>query len=138
MTIIDAIIDAVKEQLNLMTKVVPQTADTSTEHIELSFIDCEPNGSNCTLTFSASYITGGTHKHWLEKTISAKRRLRQIEDSFMPISLNGSPLRAYWKSNASPQWVYDEADGGMNVYYKATWTVTIDCPEELLSEEETE
>ena len=136
MTIIDSIKNAIKEQLKLMTIVVPQTADTSTEHIELSFIDCVPNGNNDTLTFSASYITGGTHKNWLEKTISAKRKLRKIEDDFMPIALNGVPLRAYWQSSESPRWVYDDEDGGMNVYYKATWTVTIDCPEKLLIGEE--
>ncbi len=136
MTIIDSIKDAIREQLDLLTIVTPQAADTSTEHIELSFIDCEPNGSNDTLTFSASYITGGTHKHWIEKTILAKRGLRKIEDNFMPVELNGAPLRAYWKSAGSPRWVYDEDDGGMNVYYKADWTVTIDCPEKLLFLEE--
>lgn len=135
--LINALISAIKKSLALDSVLMPQKARTSTEHIELLFVDLTDNGDGGeeTLTLSATYRTEGTHEHWLAKTIKAKRALKKLDGGYISVAYKSNTLRAYWKRSEAAHWEYPDGDiSAMPAAYVAPYLVTIDYPARLIEE----
>lgn len=129
---------ATKEQLGFPVFLLPQTATNNTGHIDLQFQDCLLNGEDSVqLIFIAEYVTDGTHKQWLTRTIRLRQKLHKAEKDFTPVPIDnkGSELRAYWQSLGSPRWVYPtEDESSMPARYVMQYRLTLSIPTRLLEE----
>ncbi|MDE5899172.1 MAG: hypothetical protein K2H09_07935 [Treponemataceae bacterium] len=138
---IDDIAEALKSEtakLGFPVLMLPQAArNISTAHIQLLYRDLAENGDGGEkLLFDAEYRTAGTHARWISRTAQLRRRLHAVERSYMRLEACGVKLRAYWKSRGAPGWVYsDDSDGSMPAEYVLPYTVEIDCPSHLITEE---
>lgn len=129
---------AIKEQLGFPVFLLPQTATNNTGHIDLQFQNCLLNGEDSVqLIFIAEYVTDGTHKQWLTRTIKLRQKLHKAEKDFTPVPIDnkGSELRAYWQSLGSPRWVYPtEDESSMPARYVMQYRLTLSIPTRLLEE----
>ena len=129
---------AIKDQLGFPTFLLPQTAGNNTAHIDLQFQDCTPDGENSVkLHLLAEYVTDGTHRQWLTRTIRLRQKLHAVENDFLPVPVdgNGSVLRTYWQSLGSPRWVYpSEDESPMPARYVAQYRLTLSIPTGLLED----
>lgn len=135
--ITDSLKTAVKNRLGFPVFLLPQTATNNTAHIDLQFLDCLSDGEDSVkLVFNAEYVTDGTHRQWLTKTIRLRRKLNEAEDSFTPVPLDsGGELRAYWESLGNPRWVHpSEDESSMPARYAMQYRLTVCVPTRLLEE----
>lgn len=135
-TFIDDLKKSIKEELGFAVFTLPQTAKSTTVHIDLLYQDIVQSGENCMkLIFFADFKTGGTHAKWLTKTIALRKRLNGTGESYLPIFTSAGTFRSYWTSRGSPQWVYpNEDDGSMSAEYFVPYKVEIDIPTRLLED----
>lgn len=136
--ITDRLKTAIKDRLGFPVFLLPQTATNNTAHIDLQFQDCTLNGEDSVqLYFIAEYVTDGTHKQWLTKTIRLRQKLHAAEEDHIPVPVdnNGSELRSYWESLGGPRWVYPtEDESSMPARYVMQYRVTLSIPSRLLEE----
>lgn len=136
--ITDKLKAAIKDQMGFPVFLLPQAAGNNTAHIDMQFQDCSQNGEDSVqLYFIAEYVTDGTHKQWLTRTIKLRQKLHEAEKNFTPVPVDdkGSELRAYWESLGGPRWVYPtEDEGSMPTRYVMQYRLTINIPTRLLEE----
>lgn len=134
--ITDRLRASIKEQLGFPVFLLPQTATNNTAHIDLQFQDCTSNGQDSVqLIFIAEYVTDGTHKQWLNKTIGLRQKLQKAEEEYTPVPVNGGDLRAYWESLGKPRWVYpSEDESSMPARYVLQYRLTLSIPTILLED----
>lgn len=136
--ITDKLKAAIKNQMGFPVFLLPQTAGNNTAHIDLQFQDCSQNGEGSVqLYFIAEYVTDGTHKQWLTRTIKLRQKLHKAEEDFTPVPIDdkGSELRVYWESLGGPRWVYPTKDeSSMPARYVMQYRLTLSIPTRLLEE----
>ncbi len=134
--LLNALMAAIREQLGIEPLLLPQTANTSTEHIELTFNDITENGENSESIFlNAVYRSGGTHQKWCVETAKTKRALTAVELNPLVLSVKGKTLKAFWKRQRAPYLEYpDDTSSSMPVSYVAPYTVQIDYPAALITD----
>lgn len=135
--VIEGLKQAIKTQMDLPAFLIPQKAGNNTAHIDLLYQDMKSNGDgNEKLMLLAEYRTTGTHAKWLTQTIKLRRKLNEVEDSYMPFGANDVKLRAYWIRNGNARWVYpSEEESSMPAEYVNSWRIEIDIPIRLITEE---
>ncbi|MBO5607112.1 MAG: hypothetical protein J5930_04380 [Treponema sp.] len=137
--IVDSLKAEIKSQLGFPAFLVPQKAGNNTAHIDLLFLDMTECGEgNLKLVFGATYRTAGTHAKWLTKTVKLSRTvtlMNKSEKPYMPLTVAGVKLRAYWIRTENPRWLYpSEEESSMPAEYVIPWTVEIDIPERFLED----
>ncbi|WP_147613860.1 hypothetical protein [Treponema pectinovorum] len=133
---IESLRKAIKEELGFSAFLLPQTAKSTTAHIDLLYQDIVQSGENCMkLIFFADFKTGGTHTKWLTKTIALRKRLNGASDSYLSVPTSAGIFRAYWISRGSPQWFYPDDESSMGAEYILPYKIEIDIPERLFTED---
>jgi hypothetical protein len=135
--VVESLKAEIKTQLNFPAFLLPQKAGNNTAHIDLLYQDMDPNGDgNEKLSFLAEYRTAGTHTKWLTQTVKLRRKLNEVENTFMPFEADGIKLHAYWIRNGKAQWVYpSEEESSMPAEYVIPYRIEIDIPTRLITEE---
>ena len=148
--ILDALQEAIKKDLKLISILMPQKPEGNTAQIQLSFSGIKANGESSTddsvsgtesITLNALYVISGTHKKWINKAILDSKKLCKLVESQggkMPIVVKvdtekTKKLYALWNRQGDGKFVYpDDEEKSMPVSYVENYKIDIRFPTDFL------
>ena len=148
--ILDALQEAIKKDLGLMSILMPQKPEGNTAQIQLSFSGIKANGESSTddsvsgtesITLNATYVISGTHKKWINQAIKDSRKFCNLieEDNGKMLLVvkidteNTKKIFALWNRQGDGQFVYpNDEEKSMPVSYIENYKIDIRFPKEFI------
>ena len=148
--ILDALQEAIKKDLGLMSILMPQKPEGNTAQIQLSFSGIKANGESSTddsvsgtesITLNATYVISGTHKKWINQAIKDSRKFCNLieKDNGKMILVvkidteNTKKIYALWNRQGEGQFVYpNDEEKSMPVSYVENYKIDVRFPKEFI------
>jgi hypothetical protein len=133
--------------LGIEAVIVPQKTSANRPRIDLYFAGIEPAGIDKNNTdkanlgwerikLNAELRSEGTHVQWVTDVILASRKLLPLNETNMPLTVNGFNISAHWRRLQEGRFEYpDEEQSSMPVRYVELWEIKLAYPAHIIGQE---